>query len=144
MSRQGLITAFFSVPLFCISLFSISRADTLIINPDPAIVGQPVLLTDVTTSPGDVVLWDFAIDNTLFNQVFTNQFTWTFTTLGVHSIYVIADHIDDSAVTHTFTDTAELNVAAVPEPSTWAMMLLGFCGLGVMAHRRRSRAMLAA
>ena len=26
---------------------------------------------------------------------------------------------------------------AVPEPSTWAMMVLGFCGLGVMAYRRR-------
>ena len=29
--------------------------------------------------------------------------------------------------------------AAVPEPSTWAMMLLGFCGLGFIAHRRRFR-----
>ena len=27
--------------------------------------------------------------------------------------------------------------AAVPEPSTWAMMLLGFCGVGFMAYRRR-------
>jgi hypothetical protein len=25
----------------------------------------------------------------------------------------------------------------VPEPSTWAMMILGFCGLGFMAYRRR-------
>jgi hypothetical protein len=29
--------------------------------------------------------------------------------------------------------------AAVPEPSTWAMMLLGFCGLGFMAYRRKQR-----
>ena len=28
--------------------------------------------------------------------------------------------------------------AAVPEPSTWAMMVLGFCGVGFMAYRRRS------
>jgi PEP-CTERM motif len=28
-------------------------------------------------------------------------------------------------------------VAAVPEPSTWAMMLLGFCGLGFMAYRKK-------
>jgi hypothetical protein len=27
-------------------------------------------------------------------------------------------------------------VAAVPEPSTWAMMLLGFAGVGFMAYRR--------
>jgi hypothetical protein len=30
-------------------------------------------------------------------------------------------------------------VAAVPEPSTWAMMLLGFVGLGLMAYRRKSK-----
>jgi PEP-CTERM motif len=27
--------------------------------------------------------------------------------------------------------------AAVPEPSSWAMMILGFCGLGFMAYRRK-------
>src|SRR6478736_6345885 len=31
-----------------------------------------------------------------------------------------------------------LSVAAVPEPSTWAMMILGFFGLGFMAYRRKS------
>jgi hypothetical protein len=29
------------------------------------------------------------------------------------------------------------NVGAVPEPSTWAMMILGFCGVGFMAYRQR-------
>jgi hypothetical protein len=34
--------------------------------------------------------------------------------------------------------SAVLDVApAVPEPSTWAMMIVGFCGLGFMAHRRK-------
>jgi hypothetical protein len=28
--------------------------------------------------------------------------------------------------------------SAVPEPSTWAMMMLGFCGLAFLAHRRRA------
>lgn len=32
-------------------------------------------------------------------------------------------------------------VAAVPEPSTWAMLLLGFAGLGFMAYRRNSAAL---
>ena len=31
-------------------------------------------------------------------------------------------------------------VSAVPEPSTWAMMILGFGGIGLMARRRKSRA----
>jgi hypothetical protein len=32
-----------------------------------------------------------------------------------------------------------LSVAAVPEPSTWAMMILGFFGLGFMAYRNRNQ-----
>jgi hypothetical protein len=37
-----------------------------------------------------------------------------------------------------------LEVAAVPEPSTWAMMILGFAGLGFMAYRRKSKPALMA
>jgi hypothetical protein len=38
-----------------------------------------------------------------------------------------------------------IQVNAVPEPSTWAMLILGFAGIGFMAYRRKSRpAMLAA
>ena len=32
------------------------------------------------------------------------------------------------------------NVTAVPEPSTWAMMLLGFAGLGYAGFRTRKKA----
>jgi hypothetical protein len=35
-------------------------------------------------------------------------------------------------------------VTPVPEPSTWAMLLLGFAGLGVMAYRRKSKPALMA
>jgi PEP-CTERM motif len=34
--------------------------------------------------------------------------------------------------------------SAVPEPSTWAMMILGFAGIGAMTYRRRKSAILAA
>jgi CHRD domain/PEP-CTERM motif len=33
---------------------------------------------------------------------------------------------------------------AVPEPSTWAMLLLGFAGLGFMAYRRKNKTALMA
>jgi hypothetical protein len=32
----------------------------------------------------------------------------------------------------------EVSISAVPEPSTWAMMVLGFLGVGFMAYRRKS------
>ena len=33
--------------------------------------------------------------------------------------------------------------SSVPEPSTWAMMILGFCGLGFMAYRKKGTLRLA-
>jgi PEP-CTERM motif-containing protein len=45
-----------------------------------------------------------------------------------------------------FNNTGSVNatVAAVPEPSTWAMLILGFAGIGFMTYRRRKIATLAA
>jgi hypothetical protein len=40
--------------------------------------------------------------------------------------------------------TLASNVTAVPESSTWAMMIRGFAGVGLMAYRRRKSAALAA
>ncbi len=36
-----------------------------------------------------------------------------------------------------YVEYGGLGVSAVPEPSTWAMMILGFAGVGFMAYRRR-------
>jgi hypothetical protein len=33
-------------------------------------------------------------------------------------------------------DSIDVAIAAVPEPSTWAMMLIGFAGLGFAASRQ--------
>jgi hypothetical protein len=40
--------------------------------------------------------------------------------------------------------TANSLVASVPEPSTWAMLLLGFGGLGFAAHRGKKRGSVVA
>jgi hypothetical protein len=37
-----------------------------------------------------------------------------------------------------------VSISGVPEPSTWAMMFLGFAGVGYLAYRRRKVAALAA
>src|SRR6266850_873471 len=39
-------------------------------------------------------------------------------------------------------DLGTLSVTAVPEPSTWAMMILGFLAIGFSAYRRRDRLQL--
>ncbi|MCG2633008.1 PEPxxWA-CTERM sorting domain-containing protein, partial [Bradyrhizobium sp. WYCCWR 13023] len=36
-------------------------------------------------------------------------------------------------------DSVTVQIDAVPEPSTWAMMILGFCGLGFIARYRRNK-----
>ena len=40
--------------------------------------------------------------------------------------------------------TADSSISAVPEPSTWAMMILGFLGIGTVTYRRRKAAVSAA
>jgi hypothetical protein len=43
----------------------------------------------------------------------------------------------------TFNATFSLSGAVIPEPSTWAMMLLGFAGLGFAGYRRARQASAA-
>jgi hypothetical protein len=44
-------------------------------------------------------------------------------------------HVIDTS----WTNTGLISMRAVPEPSTWAMMILGFMGVGFMAYRRKSQ-----
>jgi PEP-CTERM motif len=75
-----------------------------------------------------------------FNETassFTNG-TFTFVGTGSDTLIISAQtnpsewFVDDVSVTGAA-------VGAVPEPSTWAMMILGFAGVGFMAYRRRSK-----
>jgi hypothetical protein len=44
----------------------------------------------------------------------------------------------------TYSISTVSGVSAVPEPSTWAMMILGFAGVGFMAYRRKDKMALHA
>jgi hypothetical protein len=55
--------------------------------------------------------------------------TFEFTGTGAYAADVVLDNV---------------SIATVPEPSTWAMMLLGFAGVGFMAYRRKSKPALIA
>ena len=50
--------------------------------------------------------------------------TFEFTGTGAYAADVVLDHV---------------SIAAVPEASTWAMLILGFAGIGFMAYRRKSK-----
>jgi probable HAF family extracellular repeat protein len=67
----------------------------------------------------------------------------TYTTVDFPSgVYNIAEGINDSGQIVGFSYIPP--VGGVPEPSTWAMMILGFAGIGFMAYRRRTIAVLMA
>ena len=109
-------------------------------------------------------------ENTVFNRI-TNNTTLPFTTLLPLSLTApFADTLDandgytasvdflsvDYNQGGAFLDYVHLtatltgfqisgpSVGAVPEPSTWAMMILGFAGVGFMAYRRKSKPALMA
>jgi hypothetical protein len=99
------------------------------------------------------------IDNKLvvnndFDHGFIQAYGFDTLSAGLHSIQVL--QFEDSGVSGlrvtaglTTTDLRSplgegTLITSVPEPSTWAMMLLGFAGLGFMAYRRRSQIAVAA
>jgi len=50
---------------------------------------------------------------------------------------------DDLVLKFEITEKSNAGTPAVPEPSTWAMMILGFAGIGYLTYRRRNQAAIA-
>jgi len=94
-----------------------------------------------------------APDNLLYlDSPYVDQFGIGFRDVSVVNFIVYADHVDPAHI-ELFDgrllapdDFGMLTISpAVPEPSTWAMMILGFAGIGFTAYRRKARpALLAA
>ena len=75
---------------------------------------------------------------------------FTYTPTGSSSIY-FSNHVYDynlgQYVQETYVQamvTSLTVTSGVPEPSTWAMVILGFAGVGFLAYRRKSRPALMA
>ena len=60
-----------------------------------------------------------------------NTLTFTYTSLND------ATHAGIQGLGDEGWGIENVNVSAVPEPATWAMMILGFFGLGLVAYRRK-------
>lgn len=67
----------------------------------------------------------FGLQSFNFNQ--TNLTSVVFTPISTSGQWLQWDNVGVDAA-----------VGAVPEPSTWAMMILGLCGVGFLARRRRN------
>jgi hypothetical protein len=56
---------------------------------------------------------------------------------GPLSFLTATGPVGDFVFGGTIQESEMFDVPAAPEPSTWTMLLLGFAGLGFMAHRRK-------
>jgi hypothetical protein len=96
---------------------------------------QTISQTGLTAS--DFVLFDFATG--IFGTANPN-FGGDAITFGLGQTFNFAPGTNNEAD----YDNLSLTVNSVPEPSTWAMMILGFAGLGFIAYRRKSKPLMAA
>ena len=105
-----------------------------------SLAGTLVHLTALTgTQPENLIVGlnpnqNDGFDN--FNPYINGTGTFTLACLGCTSSSTLSD-VSISFGTNGFSVPA--TVSAVPEPSTWAMMILGFFGVGFMAYRRRNQ-----
>ena len=83
---------------------------------------------------------------TPFPDGFTDLQSWTRDDPGIAPDWlrvgtdIVGPPATGGGAAPTFNAAFSLTGAVVPEPSTWAMMLLGFAGLGFLGYRRALRA----
>jgi choice-of-anchor C domain-containing protein len=101
-------------------------------NPD----GSPAMKTVDVSIAGVTQAFAYTIGSNSHSNMMYQMETLDFTLSG------------PTTLSFTSTDSGtpygpvigDVSISAVPEPATWAMMVLGFFGIGFMAYRRRSKA----
>jgi hypothetical protein len=63
-------------------------------------------------------------------------FSFDLPSLGVEDGIYIPSIFQDSTYSYNVGTPGVWTITGVPEPSTWAMLLMGFAGLGFAAHRK--------
>jgi hypothetical protein len=158
-TAQASLIVSFSVTPSSIGVGEIAVLDLQVTGGPPVFLGEPVLLAgiDVIFSSGDGQ--SFHLTNSglhvtlnsggiITSTDFQHQFTYT--TAGVFSPEVTGSvsGAEPTAASVIFfsqpvdlTSSLQVNsvMTGVPEPSTWAMLLLGFAGIGLATYRRKAR-----
>lgn len=112
-----------------LELFSVSGGKTKQLSPTPTVSGSdPLILSDSDLAKGH---YELLVTGTLpgATEEKIGRRWVTFPSTGGYLL--------DFDVKAPDPSSSSSSVSAVPEPSTWAMMVLGFCGLAFLTHRRR-------
>jgi Protein of unknown function (DUF642)/PEP-CTERM motif len=130
--QGGISQTFFAAPGTYVVGFYLSG------NPD----GQPTTKSvDVSLEPAindPIYMYNATLDG---NHNLSYDFhSFDFTSTG--GLYTLSFKSDDPGAFGGVV--GGVTISAVPEPSTWAMMILGFVGISAMTYRRRKSAMLTA
>jgi len=130
-------------PNFSAATTSVTSSLSITSNSDNSIFyslntsgGGSYLDTDLLTAPGEVYTVSMSITGSVFNTTSGGVTADIDPTFSVPSGY----QISFSPGIGNGEDIA----AGVPEPSTWAILLLGFAGIGFKAYRRKSKPALMA
>jgi hypothetical protein len=107
-----------------------------------ALVGNFSVIFNATVSGG-------AFDGQKVTSVFSPDVNATGMFVGWEGLNSIGQSEDPCCDVHTGSISGTLAVitlgsTSVPEPSTWAMLLLGFGGLGFAGYRAKARSVMAA
>jgi hypothetical protein len=131
-----------------------SQGDGSLINPLTLTFNQPVQnfsIDILNAAAGNYELFDNASHTDFFTlatqggSVHTGLFASAGTIISIQELSIVGDFRPgtfDFAIDNVRFDGPV--AGAVPEPSTWAMMLLGFAGVGFAAYRRKSKTALMA
>jgi hypothetical protein len=115
----------------------------------PAIGFEITFAADAVIAAVTITTTNGGLLETTFWNISSNN-VWTASLIGPNSIEFLAPNpslyltTGQNYFVNVYFDTASpasfsgnFITAAVPEPSTWAMMILGFAGIGWMAYRRK-------
>lgn len=96
-------------------------------------------VTGTLTHDDGASLYDYLGNAVVSSPNETSQVTDNFTLPGGAHNFTL-DYVEANGS----PSVLNFNVAAVPEPATWAMMLIGFFGIGAMVRSRRNARVLTA
>ena len=104
--------------------------------------GGPAVKTLTTTSTDATILFSsFNTTGHSHADMGWTPISFDFTASGLtETLTFLSTTVDGNAYGPALDN---VTVAAVPEPSTWAMMILGFLGVGFLAYRRKGESALS-